>query len=226
MGLANWTLGNGVLVPGGRPYFAVCPTSYVADSIDVYNPCVPALKTRMDWRSSLGIYVPPAGELILQTPATLPVRSVTPGVTDLTAIWSSEVIPDALLPVGAQYDISAVIGAGNPTAGVSGCLLAVGVSGGVPTGLYTYLYPIAQSVTPGTGVFNGITENTIRAFYRYSADATGFRCSSGSGNTGLNSNATGSFVAGNNKAYAMAKCSSTTDVIRLDNIKITSRGVL
>lgn len=219
----------------GNPYYAE-PTipyvgtniplsgSYIGQLIQVNNAAVPSGRSILRWNGT--IWAPPAGEPIALKwrGAASPIAQVTPGVTTLTEIYgaTSPIIPDYMLPDGLVFGASGWIIAINP-AGVSGCLVALGLSGGIMTGTADYYYPHGATITPApTGL--GAPYNT-----RGRGFVTGglFKGASGSGSGGgIVNNTHGTFVSGANRVWAMAKPSGLADQIRLEGYSFVSEGNL
>lgn len=202
--------------------------SYIGQLIQVDNAAVPGGRSILRWNGT--IWAPPAGELIASTPAGLTTAGVTPAVTDLTKIWESPVIPDYMLPIFLEMEISGNMGARNAGgAGVAGCVLGCGIVGSVPTAIIAFSYPLSATVTPPTAFSNGIGSGQSGKRMLIFRGASSFSHQDPNSTVGgviKDSGSMGNFVSGANRLYAMAKPSSVTDTIRLDGIQVWSKGNL
>lgn len=90
-GAAGWGAPPGAWVYVGATLPAL--GSYIGQLIQVDNSAVPSGRSILRWNGT--IWAPPAGELIAAAASSTPgpLALVTPGVTTLTQIWASEVIP-------------------------------------------------------------------------------------------------------------------------------------
>ena len=189
----------------------------------VPNAAVPGGLSRL--RRGASVWAPPAGEPIaIATPAsdTAPIALVTPGVTTLVQIWASEIIPDYMTPNLIEVFVSGNLGVANPS-GIAGALVGLGLSGNVPSGTFSHMYPIAVTRMP-INQFTGIGSATDA---RLATRRGGFfkHCDP-AGATSYDQNTCGPFVSGNTKLYAMAKPSSVADQIRFDGAMVVSKGNL
>lgn len=202
------------------------PTGGDCLRIRAINPAVPKGWSWLEWTGA--IWAPPRGEPIAVKwrSSAAPIANVTPGVTTLTEIYGasagSPIIPDYMLPDGLVFEASGWIAAYN-AAGVSGCVLGIGISGSIMTGTAEFYYPHAAGVTPtATGL--GAPYNT-----RGRGIVSGglFKGAAGSGNGGgIINNTHGTVVAGANRVWAMAKPSGVADRIQLDGYSFVSEGNL
>ena len=191
---------------------------------EVPNAAVPGGVSRL--RRGATVWAPPAGEPIaIATPSSdaAPIALVTPGVTTLVQIWASEIVPDYMVPNLLEMWVSGNLGVMNAS-GVDGAVVGLGLSGNVPSGTFSYMYPIATTRTP-TALFSGIGSSidarlaTRRGgFFKHGDVSTTA--------TSYDQNVCGPFVSGNTKLYAMAKPSSAADQIRFDGAMVVSRGNL
>ena len=215
--MSGWTL-------AGTPYVGsvLPPVGPVGREILVDNAAVPSGCSKL--RSNGTIWAPPAGELIAAVwRGASPVALVTPGVTTLTVVYSSPVIPDYMLPANQKGRLTGNICAFN-AAGVPNCMVALCISGSVPTTGYafSYNYPLAQNVTPNSGGM-GVAAISFCEVILNNARANFMHPTSGGP---LERNSGGNFVSGANKIYAMAQPSSVTDQIQFDGASFVSEGNL
>ena len=213
---------------GGAPYVyngttRPLPTAgdYIGQRIMVANVAVPRRVSRLEWTGT--IWAPPSGELIAGIWGSVnPVALVTPGVTTLTQIYASPVIPDYMLPDGVVFTTNAIMAATN-AAGVYGCVIGVTISGSQPTDVLAQFYARGVTITPG-GNPQALGTSVATAYRKASA----FRTSHGEVPSGLTFNATpiGTFASGACRLYAMAKPSGVADQIRFDGASVISMGAL
>lgn len=194
---------------------------YIGQRIMVANAAVPRGVSRLEWTGA--IWAPPAGELIAGIwCGANPVALVTPGVTSLTKIYASPVIPDYMLPDGLIFTANSIMSAANAS-GVSGCMLGVTISGNTPTGATAQLYARGATVTPGGNPLAlGASVATAQR------KATAFRTSHGEMPSAFafDLSPIGTFVSNACKLYAMAKPSGVNDQIRFDGASVISMGAL
>lgn len=223
-GAAGWGAPPGAWVYVGATLPAL--GAYIGQLIQVDNSAVPSGRSILRWNGT--IWAPPRGEPIAVKwrTAAAPIASVTPGATTLTEIYGasagSPIIPDYMLPDGLVFEASGWIAAYN-AAGVSGCMVGIGISGSIMTGTTESYYPHASTVTPAaTGL--GASYST-----RGRGIVSGglFKGASGAGNGGgIFINTHGTVVAGANRVWAMAKPSGVADRIQLDGYSFVSEGNL
>ena len=223
----------------GNPYYAE-PTipyvgtniplsgSYIGQLIRVDNAAVPGGRSILRWTGA--IWAPPAGEPIAAAASSTPVplALVTPGVTTLTQIWASAVIPDYMIPELLEFEIDANLGVKNPSP-VAGYMVGVGISGAIPTGTSQYSYPASFFGTPGATFFAGIggawTGKRAQALRHFGAFKHPDPYAAGGG-AARSANTCGNFVSGSNRVYAMAKPSSVSDQVQFDCVQVYSKGNL
>lgn len=223
-GAAGWGAPPGAWVYVGATLPAL--GSYIGQLIQVDNSAVPSGRSILRWNGT--IWAPPRGEPIAVKwrTAAAPIANVTPGVTTLTEIYGasagSPIIPDYMLPDGLVFEASGWIAAYN-TAGVSGCVVGIGISGSIMTGNNESYYPHGSATTPApTGL--GAPYNTRG---RGMVSGGLFKGASGNGNGGgIMHNAHGTVVAGATRVWAMAKPSGVADRIQLDGYSFVSEGNL
>lgn len=223
--IAPAALGGGI-VYDGVTYPLPLTAPYKGYKIAVVNPAVPDGWSTLKW-TGMG-WAPPAGELIAATPPGLTTALVTPGVTTLTQIWASQVIPDYMTPPNLEMEISGNIGVKN-SAGVAGCIVGCGICGGTPSGASAFNYPISASVTPASAFYNGAGSGVVGRRALIFRGAASFQHPdpvSSTGGISKDSGIMGGAVSGENRLYAMAKPSSPSDQVRFDGAQVWSKGNL
>jgi hypothetical protein len=211
---------------GGLNWYDTPPAqgNFKGEIIYVPNPAVPRGMSRLEWTGS--IWCPPVGELIagaFASSSVNPLVLVTPGVTTLTTIMSTSIIPDYMLPNLLEWDVCATMGAQNLT-GTGTCLLGVSISGNV-TSIDQSYYAIASNTSPTqspnysgldpSGSYRVETRrgNNIKHPWSATRDFYDYPNSQ-------------PFISNSNKLYAVAVPDSTSTIIRLDSMAAYSRGNL
>lgn len=204
--------------------------TYVGQIIWVANPAVPRGRSRLEWTGT--VWAPPAGEMIAAIwRGASPVALVTPGNTSLTVVYQSQIIPDYMLPANIKARICGFMSAKN-AAGVANCLLAMAISGNVPTVTYqyAYAYPLGTAVTPNSaGIGIGLTPTNPRTPHCgiiSVPNARNYFLQSFNAGPMEMASTDFQFVAGQNRVYAMAQPSGAADQIQLDGYSIVSEGNL
>lgn len=225
-GAAGWGAPPGAWVYVGATLPAL--GAYIGQLIQVDNSAVPSGRSILRWNGA--IWAPPAGELIAAAASSTPgpLALVTPGVTTLTQIWASEVIPDYMIPELLEFEIDANLGVKNPSP-VAGSVVGVGISGVIPTGTSQCNYPASFFCTHGTTYFAGIgsawTGKRAQAIRHFGAFKHPDPYTT-EGSSSRDANTCGDFVSGSNRVYAMAKPSSVSDQVRFDCVQVYSKGNL
>ena len=191
---------------------------------EVPNAAVPGGVSRL--RRGAAVWAPPAGELIAAAcpiSPTGPIVLVSPGVTTLTKVWESPIIPDYMLPDLLDMEISSSIGALNSVSQVNTVVVGCCIAGQVPIGALKTDYPGPADIVPSSTVHNG--EYPVR--YSFSRRGSFFNHPFlPSTRTSYDYSSAGAFISGANRLYAMVKPGHVSDQIRFDSSYVWSKGNL
>ena len=190
----------------------------------VPNAAVPGGLSRL--RRCVAAWAPPAGELIAAACPISPIGPivlVSPGVTTLTKIWESPIIPDYMLPDLIDMEISSSIGALNSVSQVNTAVFGCCIAGEIPVGAVATDYPGPAAIVPASTVHNG--ECPVR--YSFSRRGSFFKHPFlPSTRTSYDYSSAGAFISGSNRLYTMVKPGHVSDQIRFDSSYVWSKGNL